>query len=274
MITPAPASRETKYSAVRNDGPGFDKFEEWTEPRIPEPRRQVFRGGNGPPVVLLHEITGATPQLFRFAYRVAESGFTVYVPILFGEPNREGTGLYALSQMVRVCLSREFAVFSAHASSPITDWIRSLGRLINGAHGGGGIGAIGLCLTGNFTLTMMLDEHLLAPVVSEPALPFVLTADGRAALHLSAAEIGAIRERVQGGAEILAFRFDRDWISPESRYDNLMAAFSPNVQGNGKIPPTCPGAHAVFTNAFDQSAGSSTVQALSDLIEFLSRKLK
>ena len=38
---------------------------------------QVFRSGDGPAVIVLHELGGAGPPLFAFAYRIAAAGFTV-----------------------------------------------------------------------------------------------------------------------------------------------------------------------------------------------------
>jgi hypothetical protein len=46
---------------------------------------------------------------------------------------------------------------------------RALARLAHLECGGPGVGAIGMCFTGNFALTMMLEPSLLAPVLSQPA---------------------------------------------------------------------------------------------------------
>nr|BFE50970.1 hypothetical protein GCM10017745_43970 [Saccharothrix mutabilis subsp. capreolus] len=44
-----------------------------------------------------------------------------------------------------------------------------------------GVGAIGMCFTGNFALTMMLEPAVLAPVLAQPSLPL----DNPAALEIS-----------------------------------------------------------------------------------------
>lgn len=49
----------------------------------------VLEAGNGPSVVLLHEVMGVTPSLRPLAYRLMVCGFRVHVPELFG---RDGTG--------------------------------------------------------------------------------------------------------------------------------------------------------------------------------------
>jgi len=43
--------------------------------------RDVYRTGVGPGVIVMHEILGITPEVARFARKVAEAGFTVYMPI-------------------------------------------------------------------------------------------------------------------------------------------------------------------------------------------------
>lgn len=255
-----------------NEGPGFERFSSYAEAGKLDPPMTVYRAGTGPGVIVMHELYGATPTLFRFAHRIAQAGFTAFVPVLFGTPNHEETPLYCARQAVRVCLSREFAVLASNRSSPIASSVRSLGRLVH-EELGGGIGAVGLCLTGNFALTMMLDEHVQAPVVSEAALPLWPFGSARSALHLSPSEKKRIQERVAGGAEILAFRFDGDPIVPVERYDALQATFAPRVIGNSRLLPTCPRAHAVFTDHYDDTAGISTRGALDDLIAFLKRKL-
>jgi hypothetical protein len=43
---------------------------------------------------------------------------------------------YALEQMVRACISREFHVLAAGGSSPVTDWLRALCRHAHAECGG------------------------------------------------------------------------------------------------------------------------------------------
>ena len=55
----------------------------------------------------------------------------------------------------RACVSAEFRAFAANESSPVTHWLRALARLAHEECGGLGVGAIGMCFTGNFALTML-----------------------------------------------------------------------------------------------------------------------
>src|SRR5262245_42608161 len=112
--------------------------------------KTVYRRGAGPGVVIVHEVPGITPPVEAFANRVADAGFTVFIPHLFGTPGKPLSVGYALGQMARACISREFHVLASGRSSPITIWLRALCRHAHAECGGRGIGAIGMCLTGNF----------------------------------------------------------------------------------------------------------------------------
>ena len=50
--------------------------------------RRVYRRGDGPGVVVIHEIPGITPEVRGFGERVASAGFTVFMPTLFGVPDK------------------------------------------------------------------------------------------------------------------------------------------------------------------------------------------
>ena len=156
---------------------------EQTEFSALDATRPVYRRGQGPGVVIMHEIPGITPQVAEFARRVADEGFSVYLPHMFGTPNKPLSNGYLAVAMARACISREFTVLAKNESSPITDWLRALCRKAHDECGGPGVGAIGMCLTGNFALSLMLDECVMAPVLSQPSLPFGISKGHREALH-------------------------------------------------------------------------------------------
>ena len=141
--------------------------------------RVVFRRGQGPGVVIMHELPGITPQVAAFGERVSDAGFTVFLPCLFGTPGKPLSGGYVLQQLVHVCISREFHLLAKRKASPITDWLRALCRHVHSQCGGPGVGAVGMCLTGGFALSLMMEPIVVAPVnVIGPAnelLPVRLT---------------------------------------------------------------------------------------------------
>ncbi|MCC6810364.1 MAG: dienelactone hydrolase family protein [Deltaproteobacteria bacterium] len=130
----------------------------------------VYQRGRGPGVLLLPELPGITPPVTALATRIAGEGFTVAIPHLFG-PIAPFSNLGAAKTFLQLCVRKEFALLASHRASPITDTLRALSKQLHERCGGRGVGAIGLCMTGNFALTLMLDPWVLAPVVAHPGLP-------------------------------------------------------------------------------------------------------
>lgn len=237
--------------------------------------RTVYRAGKGPAVVIMSEIPGITPQVVRFARYVAEAGFSVYMPHLIGETMRPVSAGYAIGQMLHVCISREFQVMAAHRSSPIVDWLRALANQAHKEQGGKGVGAVGMCLTGNFALAMMLGTPMLAPVLSQPSLPF-FKKDG---LHASDEEIAAAKKRVtDDGARILGLRFKGDRVCRAERFQQLRATFGDAFEGieldDSTANPKGPGPpHSVLTNHLIDETGQPTRAALERVLAFLHEQL-
>lgn len=242
--------------------------------------RTVYRRGAGPAVVVMHEIPGITPPVAAFARRVAEAGFTVYLPHLFGTPGRPLSIPYALGQIGRACVSREFAVFAANASSPITDWLRALCRHAHAECGGPGVGALGMCLTGNFALALMVDESVMAPVLSQPSLPFGMTAGQRAGLHVSADELAVVRQRAAAGCGVLGLRFTADPMCPGARFERLRRELGDGFEGieidSGPGNPWGLGraAHSVLTTDLVDEEGHPTRAALDRVLAFFAERLR
>jgi dienelactone hydrolase len=241
--------------------------------------RQVFRRGTGPAVVIMHEVPGITPQVAAFATRVADAGFSVYMPLLLGTPMRPVSGGYIASSLWRACISREFRLLSANQSSPIVDWLRALARHAHAEQGGPGVGAIGMCLTGNFALAMMLDSPMLAPVLSQPSLPFPIGKAAKSSLHASDAELKAAHDKIDNhGARILGLRFHEDPACPAERFERLRQEFGDGFEGieidpkyanpAGRKP-----AHSVVTNHLIDKEGEPTRAALDRVLSFFKERL-
>jgi dienelactone hydrolase len=242
--------------------------------------RCVFRRGTGPGVVIMHEIPGITPEVARFARLVADDGFRAYLPHMFGTPGRPFSIGYVAGQMARACISREFSVLARRASSPITDWLRALCRHAHAECRGPGVGAIGMCLTGNFALALMVDECVMAPVLSQPSLPFGVTADHRAALHVSDRDLEVVRNRAKEGCGVLGLRFSADPLCPRARFERLRRELGDGFEaieidsGPGNphgIPRT---AHSVVTADLVDEAGHPTRQALDRVLGLFRERLR
>src|SRR5271169_6742792 len=167
----------------------------------------VFVAGTGPAVIVMTEMPGISPHVARFARWIRAAGFTVWMPHLFGVPGRPLSMGYTVSSIVKACISAEFRAFAANASSPVTQWLRALAAHAHPLCGGKGVGAIGLCFTGNFALSMMLEPAMLAPVLSQPSLPLA-KAGG---MHIAPDELTAVKERLdREDLTVMAYRFEGD----------------------------------------------------------------
>ncbi len=242
-------------------------------------KRDVYTRGSGPGVVIMHEVPGITPEVAGFARRVADDGFTVFMPHLFGSPAKPISAGYALGQILRCCISREFHVLAERSSSPITDWLRALCRHAHERCGGPGVGAIGMCMTGNFALALMVDPSVMAPVLSQPSLPFGLTQRKRSAFHLSDEDLSVVRERTAAGCKVLGLRFTGDPMVPGQRFESLRRELGSGFEGieidssKGNphgIPTT---AHSVVTTDLVDEEGHPTRAALDRVLTLFHEQL-
>jgi dienelactone hydrolase len=180
----------------------------------------TYRKGSGSLVVVVHEVPGITPKVTAFADEVVAAGFTVVMPDLLGTPGKEMSNGYAMSSLVKVCVSKEFHALARNKTSPIIGWLRALGRSLHTEVGGRGIGAVGMCFSGGFALGMMLDDHMLAPVLSQPSMPFAMGAKRAADLNLSPDDALVVRRRAEEGCQVLGLRFTEDRMVG-TRFDSL-----------------------------------------------------
>jgi dienelactone hydrolase len=214
--------------------------------------RPVYRRGSGPAVIVIHEMPGLHPQVVRFADRLAAAGMTVFCPSLFGKPGRPADHpLSAVTMIGGICIRREFNVWATDKSSPIVEWLRALARQAHAECGGRGVGAVGMCFTGNFALAMMTEPAVVAPVVSQPSLP--LGAKRAAGIGVSPAEVACARRRfAQEDLSMIGLRFHGDPFVPQARFDSFKREFGDRFEAIELDPKdAAPGplkhAHSVLT---------------------------
>jgi dienelactone hydrolase len=244
--------------------------------------REVFRRGSGPAVIVIHEIPGIHPLVIRFADRVAAAGHTVFLPSLLGEPGKPVCVGYAISSMfTAICIRREFNFWAAGRSSPIVDWLRALARKAHEECGGPGVGAIGMCFSGGFALAMMTEPTVIAPVLSQPSMPFALFAKNRSAIDVSPEDIKTIRWRLENeDLSIIALRFDGDPFVPRERFATLRECFGSRcetIELNPADAAPAPGGqkpHSVLTIGLrDNDPLGPTKRAEIRVIEFFRERL-
>jgi dienelactone hydrolase len=234
--------------------------------------RPVYRRGSGPAVIVIHEMPGLHPLVVRFADRVAAAGMTVFCPNLFGKAGRPADHPMGLATMVGgICIRREFNVWATDRSSPIVDWLRALARQAHAECGGKGVGAVGMCFTGGFALSMMTEPAMVAPVVSQPSLP--LGEKRAAAIGASPAEIACARRRfAEEGLSMIGLRFRGDPYVTDARFDTYKREFGDKFEAIELDPAdAAPGplkhAHSVLT--INLAEDGPTKAAEQRVIQFL-----
>ena len=254
---------------------------ECREVTIDEETKPVWRSGSGPGVIIMHEVPGITPRVARFARIVRDHGFTVLLPEMFGVVDKQVSGGYAVSSLVHCCISREFHVFAAGESSPITDWLRKLCRQVHEELGGRGVGALGMCMTGNFALALMVDPSVQAPVLSQPSLPFPIGKARSRGVHASPEQLSVIKRRVrEEGAKVLGLRFSDDPICTRARFETLRRELGDGFEAiEIDSGPRNPWgikrvAHSVLTEELVDDDGHPTKQALDRVLGFFEERLK
>jgi len=243
----------------------------------------VHVAGTGPAVIVMTEMPGISPQVARFSRWVRDAGFTVYMPSLFGRDGAIPSVEEGKAVFQRACVSAEFRAFAGNQSSPVTQWLRALARLAHAECGGPGVGAIGMCFTGNFALTMMLETAMLAPVLCQPTLPL----DDPAGLEISPDDLAAVKRRLdKEDLTVLAYRFEGDRFCKAQRFaayraalgEHFVARVLPDSAANREaLAPffehLVASPHSVVTAHLIDEAGQPTLAARDEILAFFTRKL-
>jgi dienelactone hydrolase len=243
--------------------------------------RAVYRRGTGPAVIVIAEIPGITPKVIEFADRVVGIGCSVWLPHLFGVPGEAPNVVNSLRSIAPACVSKEFAAFATGRTAPVTDWLRALGKHAHEVSGGPGIGVIGMCFTGNFALGMMVDDRLLAPVLSQPSLPIGFTKKAKSDVHVSPEDMLRVKERADAGVCVLGLRFTGDLAVPAERFatlreelgDRFIGVEIDSSKGNPWGVPR--GAHSVVTeHLVTDDPDHPTAKALAQVLDFFRDRLQ
>jgi dienelactone hydrolase len=241
----------------------------------------VYRRGEGPGVVLIPEIPGIHPGVLGLGNHLVDNGFTVAIPSLFGEPGRAKDPGYVISSLARVCVAREFAAFATNKQRPVSVFLRALARDLNKATPGKGVGVIGQCFTGGFALAAAVDDSVLAPVLSQPSVPFPLTPRQRRDPGVSDLELNAFKDRAANeGLCAIGLRFSEDKAVPGERFTTLKERLGDafevieinsrpgNEHGFGRL------AHSVLTDEVREVDGQPAYEARKRVVEFLNERLR
>jgi len=237
----------------------------------------VLFAGEGPGVILMHELPGFVPEFWRLGRWLEAAGFSVFAPSIYDSPGAPIEELHQVhgrvGGMARACISREIRLFAKSGGSPISNWLRALARHIHFERGGKGVGVVGLCLTGNFAWSVAVEPAVKAAVAAEPSLPF----NHSAGLHLEPGEADALKARPD--LEVMALRFDGDPACKAARFEALEAllgerAVTHVLPDEAKNPAGNPFPHAVLTKDLIAEDGQPTYEAAREVLGYLTARLR
>lgn len=232
-------------------------------------RHDVYAGGSGPSVILIHEAGGLELSTLDVADRLRAEGFRVLLPVLVGRPRTSGSVGSATVNLLKLCVSREVNVFLTGRTSRIATWLRALATNVKGDHPG--VGVIGMCFSGGFALAAAVDDAVIAAIASQPALPWPVLPGSGADLGLSKGDLTCVRDRYRAGEfGFLATRYTLDRASPCQRIQRLKTEFGTDVV----IEPIGT-AHSVLAEAAHPTTPNpAAVPALTATVELLKRRLQ
>lgn len=219
----------------------------------------VYTKGEGPVVVIIQELPGIGQETLRLADLFVAEGFSVALVHLFGPLGRTSWGNFG-----RVfCLRREFHLFAKNKTSPIVGWLKALCGHLRDERGVPGVAVIGMCLTGNFAMSLIADDAVLAGVASQPAMPFF----AMTSLHMSEDDIAASRDRLDQVGPMMALQFEDDPLCKASKFEAIDKAFNQGAERVRKR--VMPGkGHSVLTLDFVDEAGHPTREAFDEVVGY------
>ena len=244
-----------------------DVLEGWTKGSFTAAglTRDTYRRGTGPGVIVVHELPGITPNVTHFANEVVDAGFTVVMPSLVGTAGKDVSIAYGLASIAKVCVSKEFSNWALHETSPVISFLRAVARSLHNEVGGPGVGAVGMCFSGGFALGMMVDEIMIAPVLSQPSLPFVgRSVERNGDLNLSPDDALAVAQRAADGCQVLGLRYTGDRLVG-NRFESLRRLLGDAFVAV-ELPSTKASQHSVLTEHRDDDS-------VTTVIDFLRSKL-
>lgn len=214
----------------------------------------------GPPVLLMHELPGLSENCRLLADQIAAAGFRVYMPLFFGQP--ESTAIF--KNTIRVCISREFMAFASNKTQPLVLWLKDLVSHISKKDSVEKVGVIGMCLTGNFALTLISHTNVKASVCCQPSLP--IFRDDSLAISPSDLQRSVDSAKELGKGGIIGFRYEKDTICPAIKFSMIKEMFGEcfdEVEFSGK-------GHSTLTG---ERENPNTILSIERTIQYLKGKL-
>jgi hypothetical protein len=126
---------------------------------------------------------------------------------------------------------------------------------------------------------MMVDDAVVAPVLSQPSLPFPILGRHKRDLGIGAADLARVKERTAAGVDVLGLRFTCDVASPPERFARLREELGDAFVGveidssTGNDHGIRKRAHSVLTRDLVDEPGHPTRDALDQVLDLFRKRL-
>ena len=179
-----------------------------------------FQGEGEKMVVIIQELPGIGQETLALADRFVARGYQVVIPHLFGPLGKTAVG----GNLWRVfCMRREFRLFAKNESSPVVDFLSALCSEIKTRNQVKGVAVIGMCLTGNFAISLMANEDVLAGFASQPSMALF----SQESLHMSDREIIKVKENIDKlGVPMHCGSFEKDRMCSKEKIQLIDRTFN------------------------------------------------
>lgn len=228
----------------------------------------VYSRGEGKKVVvIIQELPGIGQETLALSDKFVVQDYKVILPHLFGPIGKVQT--YKNLFKVFFCMRKEFKLFAKNQSSPIVDWLKALCMQVKEEEQVKGVATIGMCLTGNFAISLMADESVLASFASQPSLPLFKHKH----FHMSDEEVEKVKTRLDDLRPMHCGRFEGDNICKASRVDAIAQAFNTDDKERIKFHTLPDKGHSILTLDFVDKEGHPTHQALQEVMAYFDESL-
>jgi len=217
-------------------------------------------------VVLIQELPGIGQETLALADLFVKNDYTVVLPHLFG-PIGKTQSVKNLFQVF--CMRKEFKLFATNQSSPIVDYLSQLCSQKKEEHHVKGVAVIGMCLTGNFAISLMASDSVLAGFSSQPSLPLTK----QSALHISKQDITTIKEKLDTVGAMHCGRFESDKICSAKKFDVINKTFNTDNKKRIILHQLPGKGHSILTLDFVNDNGHPTKQVFDTVLDYFDEQL-
>ena len=128
---------------------------------------------------------------------------------------------------------------------------------------------IGMCLTGNFAISLMASEAVLAGFASQPSLAILK----QRSLHMSLEEISKVKSKLDKVGPMHCGRFEGDKLCTAQKFELIDKTFNTINQKRIVLHELPGNGHSILTLDFVDEVGHPTQKVLSDIIDYFDGQL-